>query len=122
MKTISALNSLQMALLGILIRHVGKENKISRSALLDTLHRGGFSVTDQTMRKNIEILRFLPEGALICSTTASEGGYWYAKNLDEVIGYIKQDERRAKSILYRLSRQQKRAARAMTMDSLPIKD
>ncbi|MEL7658495.1 MAG: hypothetical protein AAGU75_21600 [Bacillota bacterium] len=120
MKSKNNLTDLQLCILTILNNHVGEENRIPRAELLEELHHNGFYVSDSSMRANIEMLRCSSWGAYICSTL--KGGYWRAKNLSEISTYIKVDERRAKNILYRLSRQRKYATRNMTMDSLPIRD
>lgn len=115
------LTDIQIVIMEILYCHVGKENRISRAGLLAELNNRGFAITDQSMRKNIEKLRLTETGAYICSTIRGGGGYWRAKSLDEVLEFLRQDERRAKSILYRISRQKKRSTRAMTMQTLTTK-
>jgi len=120
MKSKNNLTNLHLCILTILNNHVGEENRIQRSELLEELQQFGFYISDSCMRKNIELLRCLSWGAYICSSL--KGGYWRAKNMNELMTYLEVDEGRAKSILYRLSRQRKYASRAMTMDSLPIRD
>jgi len=120
MKTKANLTDLQICILSILNNHFGEENRILRGELLEELHQNGFYISDSSMRANIEMLRCTSPGSYICSTL--QGGYWRAKNLSELTNYIKVDEGRAKSILYRLSRQRKYATRNMTMDSLPIRN
>jgi len=120
MKTKDNLTNLQIVILSILYNHVGEENRIQRADLLEELQQFGFYISDSCMRSNIELLRCSSWGAHICSSL--KGGYWRAKNLNELMTYLEVDEGRAKSILYRLSRQKKYATRAMTMDTLPIRD
>jgi hypothetical protein len=113
------LTELQLVILEIINNHIGREEKISRHQLRKDLYWRGFSISDRAMRENIEYLRMnVPGGAYICSTTS--GGYWRAKDLDELLQYIEQDEGRAKMILARTRRQKQRATRAMTLTTLPI--
>jgi len=114
------LTDLHLAILEIINNHIGFDARISRQQLRNELIWRGFEVKDRNMREQIEFLRTrAPGGAYICSTTS--GGYWRARDLDELEKYIGQDERRAKGILYRLNRQRARATRAMTLSSLEVR-
>lgn len=114
------LNELQIKIIEIINNHIGFDNRISRKQLCIELGWRGFEIKDRNMREQIEFLRTKTEGgAYICSTTS--GGYWRARDLDELEKYIGQDERRAKGILYRLNRQRARATRAMTLSSLEVR-
>jgi len=119
-KTIK-LTDLHLAILEIINNHIGFDARISRQQLrAELIWKGFVDIKDRNMREQIEFLRArTPGGAYICSTTS--GGYWRAKDLDELEQYIGQDERRAKGILYRLNRQRARATRAMTLSSLEVR-
>jgi hypothetical protein len=112
------LTELQAQIIRIMTEHRGQEHRISRVELCRQLSKSmGRPVRDREMRIAIEVLRIEhPSGAYICSTT--QGGYWYAESIDELEGYIAQDEHRAKRILARL-RQQKLRARALVNRPLP---
>ena len=113
------LTDLEKTILTLMDRHKGRDNRISRpemvSALSAALNR---AITDRNMRKVIETLRYdHPRGAYICSSI--EGGYYKARTDAELSRYLEQEEKRAKIILARISRQRLRASNAKNT-SLPI--
>jgi hypothetical protein len=115
------LTDLESSILSILANHRGVENRIKRADMLRVVNMAlKRRVTDRKMRAAIEQLRSDHlEGAFICSTT--DGGYYRARNTEELNAYLKQDEKRAKMILSRISRQRQRATTALTQTPLPMR-
>ena len=72
------------ALMSTLKFHVGRDNAIPRSALLE--HMKPFSICDRVMRAQINLLR--KQGALICSCGGHGGGYYLARDWNELEDYI----------------------------------
>jgi DNA-binding transcriptional regulator PaaX len=74
------------ATLRILAFHIGKENTIRRSDLVEELHRSGFgsllvlNTFDRHMRAAIAELR--KDGHLVCSSSG-DGGYYLARDRAE---------------------------------------
>ncbi len=64
--------------------HKGKENAVSRAALLDDMHRYGMN-DERQMRALINRLR--KEGHLICSAGGTSGGYYLPASMDEYQEY-----------------------------------
>jgi hypothetical protein len=79
--------------------NVGKENAISRRKLL----KKTTGLTDRQLRLAIYQLR--NDGVLICSRGGFGGGYWMAKDLDDLLTFI---ERELKSRAYDMLRTAKR--------------
>jgi hypothetical protein len=90
-------------ILNILSTHRGKVHWIPRPDLLRELNlRLEEPHHDRFMRATLESLhRYTDGGAWICSSL--DGGYY----LDELRGYVLQEEGRAKKILAKTSRQRK---------------
>lgn len=72
--------------LAILEHHQGRENAISRSALLLELATGGNPTHDRVCRAAINALR--KSGTPICSTGGIAGGYFLAASQKELEDYI----------------------------------
>jgi hypothetical protein len=87
---------LERKILRILSYHTGRENAISRAALLAELARYGFDYTeakdDRPVRLAINLLR-KEKGIPICSAGGLNGGYWIAKDWDELEDYLNQEVR-----------------------------
>lgn len=90
--------------------------RITRKDLLQNLRWAcGWPVSDRDMRAAIEFARSTREGALICSTTASGGGYWTALTRLELDRYLSQDESRCLE-MWRRIRSQRLAAGILLHD------
>lgn len=96
--------NLHDAILTVLECHKGKENRIRREDLRWTASgKAGCTVgcpfSDREMRQAIEELRREhPIGALICSSSGV-GGYWLAKDYDEVQASYNEERRRALTLM-----------------------
>ena len=114
------LTALKQKILDLMRYYKGYETRVKRADMLRSVNvamRHG--VTDRTMRRAIEELRYNnSEGAYICSST--DGGYYRARNATELNAYLDQDEKRAKMILARTSRQRQRAIGAMSQSELTM--
>jgi hypothetical protein len=103
--------TIEMMILHILRNHCGHDNRIRRSEILKILNNRlnvlhDQPIHDRFMRGCIENLRRHDElGAWICSSL--DGGYYMAETLDELRGYVLQEEGRAQKILAKTSRQRK---------------
>ena len=62
--------------------HIGNDNAISRKKLLKKIP----GLSDRQMR--IAIYQLRNDGVLICSRGGHGGGYWMAKDLDDVQSFI----------------------------------
>lgn len=99
----------------VLKRHRGKEKPISRGALLGKVNMELSIVappavipSDRKLRAYINWLRFNTKwGAWICATL--KGGYFLARNIEELLEYLAPDRRRALNILARIAAQEKLA-------------
>jgi len=105
-------------LLIILSEHSGHENRISHRDLLDCLNRHlGFTdkriIGDRKMRDLLEEVRKEERGAWVCATL--EGGYFMAKDLDELDDYTQADLNRAYALFNRV-RTQRNHAKLTTED------
>ena len=76
----------QRTLMRSLQFHVGKDNAIPRSDLLEKLKMMGWETNDRTMRAQINLLR--KDGHLICSAGGHGGGYYLARSWAELNAYI----------------------------------
>lgn len=96
-------------LLDILSQHVGHERRIDRAALKVSLsERLRAAVSDRKMRDLInEMRRSEPLASHICGSL--EGGYFTAKDDDELDAFLRPDENRAHDILARVSAQRRNA-------------
>jgi hypothetical protein len=87
---------LERAIRRVLDFHVGRENAISRSQLISDLARMGFNYLDKDdrpMRACInQIRKSGTPGSWICSTGGLGGGYWLAKNQEEMEEFINHEE------------------------------
>lgn len=110
-------------LLIILSEHSGHENRIKRRDLLDRLnHHLSFNeisiferrvIGDRKMRDLLEEVRNEKRGAWVCA--ALEGGYFMAKDVDELDDYTQADLNRAYN-LYNRVRTQRNHAKLTTED------
>jgi hypothetical protein len=92
---------LREAILLILARHVGRENRIPRPVLLHQLRKClEHRVSDRRMRAAIEELR--ETGTAICSSS-SDGGYFLAKDVQEIELTIAEYKSRMESFNHTLS-------------------
>ena len=99
----------ELEILKIIGSHIGKDHAIPRAALLDTLIARGYPVSDRRMRDAINHLRMTTgDGAWICSTQQGEG-YFKAENVEELGAHLESERRRGKTILAKVSMQEKRA-------------
>ena len=72
---------LDRAMLRVLFFHLGRENAVGRTALVEALGKMGFDVSERQARQCIHDLR---RGRyLICSAPGEDGGYYMAASLDE---------------------------------------
>lgn len=74
----------------------GRENAITTN---DLMRLNGYS-DKRKLRQDIRSLRIA--GEVILSTTKNKGGYYRPKDKDELRQFIRQEEKRAKSIFYAL--------------------
>lgn len=100
--------AIQEQLLSILALHRGANQRISRTDLLAALQRRAGAVSDREMRSVLEELRRShPRGAWICADL--RGGYFMARDENELARYLGSDERRAHKLLHRVATQRKAA-------------
>lgn len=76
--------------------HVGRENAVSRSQLISDLASMGFDYIDKDDRPIRACINQIRKsgtpGSWICSTGGLGGGYWLAKNLEEMEEFIEHEE------------------------------
>lgn len=77
---------LERAVLRTLEKRVGREMAISRQELVKTIVSLGCSASDRAIRAKINELR--KQGVLICSAGGHDGGYWLAKDRQEVDAFL----------------------------------
>ena len=103
-KAITMISPLKSQILLILSAHRGPERRISRANLKGELNERLASVTDREMRAAIEDLRREhAQGAWICADM--RGGYFMARNAQEIEGNLASDERRAQRLMERVTLQ-----------------
>ncbi len=78
---------LKMAILRVVLYHVGRENAISRSALMAEIHAQGIKVEERTVRLAISEMRSR-SGIPIAGTGGIRGGYWILKDQAEADAYL----------------------------------
>lgn len=87
---------LERAIRRVLSFHVGRENAISRSQLISDLARIGFDYIDKDDRPVRicinQIRKSGTPGSWICSTGGVGGGYWLAKDQEEMEEFIEHEE------------------------------
>lgn len=108
----------QHAIIKVLSKHVGQENRITRkhlrSRIMNLLPRGERSITDREMRQVIEELRRTDDqGALICSSSGS-GGYWLAVDMDELLESYREERRRSITLLVTIRARLNRGRRVLS--------
>jgi hypothetical protein len=81
-------DELCMAIIRIVIFHIGEENKIPRVELVNELRSQGFKEDERVIREAISRLR-LVYGFPIAGTGGINGGYWILKNDEEAKAYLK---------------------------------
>ena len=84
-------SGLDRALLSVLRYHIGRDNAIPRTDLLEMLKTHGWTEPDRTVRAQINLLR--KQGHLICSCGGHGGGYYIARDWSELEDYIGQELR-----------------------------
>jgi len=82
-------SGLDRTLMSILKHHKGKENAISRESLLEMLKLMGWNPSDRAVRAQINLFR--KQNYLICSAGGKGGGYYFARNWQELLDYINQE-------------------------------
>jgi len=80
-------NNLEMAILRVLMFHIGRENILSRTALVSEIHAQGFKQDDRTIRLAVSEMRS-KYGIPIAGTGGIHGGYWILKNKAEADAYL----------------------------------
>jgi hypothetical protein len=80
-------NELEMAILRVVMFHIGRENAISRSELLAELTSQGYRQDDRTVRLAVSELR--AKGIPLAGTGGIRGGYWILKDPKEADEYLK---------------------------------
>lgn len=87
---------LERAIRRVLEFHTGREQAISRSQLITDLARMGFNYIDKDDRPIRGCINQIRKsgtlGSWICSTGGVGGGYWLAKNQDEMEEFIEHEE------------------------------
>jgi len=100
---------LDRAILDVLKFHVGRENAISRPAMMVYLRQLGFHLKDdRPMREANNSLR--KQGIKICSAGGSKGGYWLAANHQELEEFIKNEVEARANDLHEQARAMRAAA------------
>lgn len=99
------------AILSILRDCKGRTRKITRTNLRWRVSSlVGRNVPDRALRRAIEELRVSTrEGACICSSSQSGGGYWMAADLTELSAHLAEERRRGLTILSGIHAQASRA-------------
>jgi len=80
---------LDRAIMRALSFRVGKENAIPRKDLLISLTAQISPLNDRVMRAQINQLR--KSGYMICSTGGAGGGYYLARDWDELLDFVNQE-------------------------------
>jgi hypothetical protein len=99
---------LDQALLRILGFHVGREKAISRGELVKALEMHGFKVGERVARAGVNELR--KTGQPICSAGGEDGGYWMAKDWQELNEYHERELHSRAMDLLEQEKAQKRTA------------
>jgi hypothetical protein len=81
----------ERAVLRVLGFHIGRENAVGREALVMAVHKLGFPVHERVVRACINQLR--KDGNMICSTGGFDGGYWIARDWEELNEYLDRELR-----------------------------
>ena len=114
----SELNSLSRHILNILSAQRGPEARMLRGELLEELQLRMVDVAHREMRAAIEELRKAhPRGAWICADM--RGGYFMARDEEELDRYLQSDEKRAAHLLQRV-RIQRAAAGLQSSSQLEL--
>lgn len=77
---------LEKSVYQVLFERTGRDNAISRRALLSLVQSCHPKTTDRQLRACVNKLR--KDGVMICSTGGEDGGYWMAANWDELSEYL----------------------------------
>ncbi len=87
---------LERAIRRVIEFHIGRENAVSRSQLISDLAIMGFDYIDKDDRPIRgcinQIRKSGTPGSWICSTGGLGGGYWLAKNQEEMEEFIEHEE------------------------------
>ena len=81
---------------------------ISRGELVAQVKRQGFSTNERAVREAIKHLR--RAGSLICSTAGTNGGYYYARHMDEYQEFRRREMMAKAEDLLETTRRMDRAA------------
>lgn len=77
---------LEKSVYQVLFERVGRDNAISRGALLSLVQAMYPKTTDRQLRACINAMR--KDGVMICSTGGEDGGYWTPASWDELSEYL----------------------------------
>ena len=77
---------LEKSVYQVLYERTGRDNAISRQALLSLIKSRYPKTTDRQLRACINQMR--KDGVMICSTGGEDGGYWFAASWDELSEYL----------------------------------
>ncbi len=80
---------LDRAVLRVLSYHVGREKAISRGDLVVAIAQHGFFMHERAVRAAINLLR--KQGQPICITGGEDGGYWLAKDWEELNEFLERE-------------------------------
>lgn len=83
---------LERGILDVLQFHIGHENAISRTKLLNDLGLHGFHFDDDR-KVRLCISQMRKEGQQICSTGGEDGGYWLGAGKEEVFEFTSKEYR-----------------------------
>ena len=81
-------SKLVTAIVRVMMFHVGRENVISRLALVDEVRAQGVKVDERVIRLAVSELR-RQQGMPIAGTGGINGGYWILKDEQEKNDYVK---------------------------------
>lgn len=81
--------SIEKTVMQVLSDCQGRDNAISRHALLSLVQSVHPKTSDRQLRACINQLR--KDGVMICSTGGEDGGYWTPANWDELSEYIERE-------------------------------
>lgn len=79
---------LELAIIRVVMFHIGAENRISRTELVNEIHAQGLKQDERTIRLAVSEMR-RNYGIPIAGTGGIKGGYWLLKDADEAENYLK---------------------------------
>lgn len=80
---------LEKSVYQVLYERTGRDNAISRQALLSLVQSRYPKTSDRQLRACINQMR--KDGVMICSTGGEDGGYWMAASWDELSEYLNRE-------------------------------